>query len=237
MKNPDSGRFLIGLLFILIGGILFLRISNLEMPFDLPHYLFKWPMILIILGVYFFFSRENRFTGIILFLIGGAFLSKYIFEVSMGTVIQFAIPILLVASGIMLLFPRTFLKKKRFSESRTSIKDNRLKAVHIFSDGSNLIESESFEGGEIVCIFGDSDIIFSKSITSPGKVILDIVCIFGGCTVYVPEEWTVRTDISNIFADIKDKRHQTGSIINIDPEKVLNIKGSLLFSGLKIRKT
>ncbi len=237
MKNTDSGRFLIGLLFILIGGILFLRISNIELPFELPHYLFKWPMILIILGIYFFFSRENRFTGLILFLIGGAFLSKYIFELTMGTLIQFAIPILLVVAGIMLLFPRTFYKKKRFSESKTSIKDNRLKAVHIFSDGSNLIESENFEGGEVVCIFGDSDIIFSKSVTSPGTVALDVVCIFGGCTVYVPEDWTVRTDISNIFADIKDKRHQSESAINIDPQKVLHVKGSLLFSGLKIRKT
>ncbi len=237
MKNPDSGRLLIGLLFILIGGILFLRISNIELPFELPHYLFTWPMILIILGIYFFFSRENRITGLILFLIGGAFLSKYIFEVTMGTVIQFAIPVLLVLAGILLLFPRTFLKKKRFSESKTSIKDNRLKAVHIFSDGSNLIESESYEGGEVVCIFGDSDIIFSKSVTSQGAMALDIVCIFGGCTVYVPEDWTVITDISNIFADIKDKRHQSDPTIITDPDKVLHIKGTLLFSGVKIRKT
>lgn len=237
MKNPDSGRLLIGLIFILIGGLLFLRITDIELPFDLPHYLFRWPMILIVLGIYFFFSRENRFTGLLLFLIGGAFLSKYIFEVTMSTVIQFAIPVVLVVSGIMLLFPRTFFKKKRFSESKTSIKDNRLKAVHIFSDGSNLIESESIEGGEVVCIFGDSDIVFSKSITSPGEIPLEIVCIFGGCTVYVPDDWTVRTDVSNIFADIKDKRYQSESKIITDPEKVLYIKGSMIFSGLKIRKT
>lgn len=237
MKNPDSGRFLIGLLFILIGGILFLRISNIELPFELPYYLFTWPMILIILGIYFFFSRENRVTGLILFLIGGAFLSKYIFGLTMGTLIQYTIPVLLVFAGVLLLFPRTFLKKKRFSESKTELKDNKLKAVHIFSDGSNLIESDSFEGGEVVCIFGDSDIIFSKSVTTPNTMDLEIVCIFGGCTVYVPEDWTVRTDISNIFADIKDKRHQSGSTINTDPEKVLHINGTLLFSGVKIRKT
>ncbi len=234
MKNIHSGRVFIGLLFIIIGGFLFLRISNIALPFDIPDYLFRWPMILIILGLFFFFSRENRTTGLILFLIGAVFLAQYVFGVALGTVIQYAVPIILVIAGILLLLPGGYLKKKR--KHKTETKDNYLNAVHIFSGGTNVIEAEQFNGGEVTCIFGGADVVFRNTELAPGANVLTVSCIFGGCEIHVPTDWTVKTETTIIFSGVEDKRHKSDPYLKTDPEKVLYIKGSLLFSGLDIKK-
>ncbi len=234
MKNRNSARVFIGLLFILIGGILFLRITNITLPFDMPDYLFRWPMILIILGLFFFFTRENRTTGLILFAVGAVFLATYVFDVTFGTVIQYAIPIILVIAGLLLLLPGGYLKKKR--DYRAETKDNYLNAVHIFSGGSNVIEAEQFNGGEVTCIFGGSEVFFRNTELGPGSNVLTVSCIFGGCDIHVPADWTVKTETAIIFSGVEDKRHKSDPYLKTDPEKVLYIKGSLLFSGLDIKK-
>ncbi len=234
MKNIRSGRAFIGLLFIIIGSFLFLRITNIAIPFEIPDYLFRWPMILIVLGLFFFFTRENRTTGLILFLIGAVFLAQYVFDVTLGIVIQYAVPIILVIAGIMMLLPGGFLKKKRKYKFET--KNNYLDAVHIFSGGSNLIEAEQFNGGEVTCIFGHADIFFRNTELAPGANVLAVSCIFGGCDIHVPADWTIRTDTATIFSGVEDKRHKTDPYLKTDPEKILYIKGSLIFSGLDIKK-
>lgn len=234
MKNRNSARVFIGLLFILIGGFLFLRITNIALPFEVPDYLFKWPMILIILGLFFFFSRENRTTGLVLFLIGAVFLAQIIFGVALGTVIQYAVPIVLVVVGLLLLLPGGYLKKKRHHKVET--KDNYLNAVHIFSGGSNVVESEQFNGGEVTCIFGGADVFFRNTELAPGDNVLTVSCIFGGCEIHVPADWTVKTETAIIFSGVDDKRHKSDPYLKTDPEKVLYVRGSLIFSGLEIKK-
>ncbi len=234
MKNIHSGRVFIGLLFIIIGGFLFLRITNIALPIEIPDFLFSWPMILIILGLFFFFTRENRTTGLILFLIGAVFLAQYAFDVALRTVIQYAVPIILVIAGVMLLLPGGYLKKKR--KHKVETKDNYLNAVHIFSGGSSVIEAEQFNGGEVTCIFGGVEVIFRNTDLAPGTNVLTVSCIFGGCDIHVPADWTVKTETATIFSGVDDKRHKSDPYLKTDPEKILYIKGSLLFSGLDIKK-
>ncbi|MDR4987391.1 MAG: LiaF-related protein [Bacteroidales bacterium] len=235
MKNPDSGRLFIGLLFIIIGGLLFVRFTGIYLPFELPDYLFRWPMILIVRGLFFVFSREDKTTGVILLLIGAVFQSQYIFSLPLGTIIKYAIPVFLVVFGVMLIMPRHYFKKKRLTDKNV-FSDETINSVNILSGGTILVESEHFKGGEIICILGGSKIIFTKSVLSPGGGKLDISCILGGCEVYVPDDWTVRTNISTLFAGVEDKRFKMDPSMQTNPDKVLTIKGNLLFSGLDIRK-
>lgn len=236
MKNPNSSRTILGLLFVLIGALLLLRLTNINLPFELPSFLFTWPMILVVLGIFFFFSRENRTTGLILFAIGTVFVIKFEFNISMVIIMQFAVPVILVVAGVALLLPRTYRKKKRFFDPEIKDTGNNFEAVHIFSGGSRIIKSENFQGGEVVCIFAGAEIYFKETILAQGPNILNVTCIFSGCEVFVPDDWTIRTATSSIFAGVEDKRHKGGSNIQVDPEKVLTIKGTLLFSGLEIKR-
>ncbi len=236
MKNPNSSRTLLGLLFILAGALFLLNLIDFNLPFNLPGFLFTWPMILVVLGLFFFFSRENRTTGLILFTIGTVFLLKFELNVSMSVILQYAVPSILVVAGIALLFPRTYRKKKRIFDPGVKETGNNVEAVHILSGGSRIIKSENFQGGEVVCILAGAEIYFKETILSQGVNILNVTCIFGGCEIFVPDEWTIHTDITTILAGIEDKRHKAYPPVQADPDKVLIIKGTLLFSGLEIKR-
>jgi len=236
MRNQKSGRTLLGFIFIIIGGVFLLQQTDIGLPFEIPSFLFKWPMILILLGLFFLFTRENRTTGLILLCIGLVFLAPYVFGVGLSVVITYAIPIFLIIAGLVFLFPRTLggIKKKGNWVNKET--DKTVNAFHVFSSGKTLIQSEEFIGGEVVCVFGGSDIVFHESTVIQEAAFLEVSCIFGGCNVYVPEDWTVETEISNIFAGVEDKRYKSGRITKPNPSKVLHIKGSLIFSGLDIKK-
>jgi predicted membrane protein len=236
MRNINSTRIIIGLLFIFIGALLLLRLTNINLPFDIPSFLFTWPMILIAFGLFFIISRENRTTGIILLAIGTVFLLKFEFDISMRIIMQYAIPVILLIAGITMLFPRHYHKKKRIFNREISDTDNNFEAVHILSGGTRLIKSENFQGGELVCIFAGTEIYFKETKLSPGVNIINMTCIFGGCEIFVPDEWTIKTETTTILAGIEDKRHKVGADIQPDPDKVLTIKGTLLFAGLEIKR-
>jgi predicted membrane protein len=236
MRNTHSTRIILGLLFIFIGALLLLRLTNINLPFDIPSFLFTWPMILIAFGLFFVITRENRTTGIILLAIGTVFLLKFELDVSMRVILQFAIPVILLIAGITLLFPRTYRKKKRVFTREINDMDNNLEAVHILSGGTRIIKSENFTGGEVVCILAGSEIFFKETNLAKGVNILNVTCIFGGCEIYVPDEWIIRTETTTIFAGVEDKRHNINSGLQPDPDKVLTIKGTLLFSGLEIKR-
>lgn len=236
MSSTRSLRILIGLLFIAMGALLLLRLAGIMVPFEIPSYIVSWQMILIVLGVFFLVSEGNRATGLILLLIGGVFLARDVLSVSIREIIMVAIPLVFIVAGISLLFPRYFHKKKRYRRKEVTDTGRDLDIVHIFSGGSRRVQSEQFHGGEVVCIFGTADIHFSKTVVpAPGENVLHVSCIFGGCDIYVPDDWTVRPEATTIFAALSDKRNQPGTGIQRDVDKTLIIKGFLLFGGIDLK--
>ena len=58
--------------------------------------------------------------------------------------------------------------------------------------------------------------------------------MFGGGTFYVPSDWSVKADVTAVFGGFSDKR-RTNIENTTDPEKVLHIKGMVLFGGGEIK--
>ncbi|WP_164849942.1 LiaF transmembrane domain-containing protein [Mucilaginibacter limnophilus] len=118
------------------------------------------------------------------------------------------------------------------SSTRHPYNDDYLDAVAIFGGVDRIIVSKSFKGGEIVNIFGGSEIDFTKA-DIQGQVILEITQVFGGTKLIIPPHWHVISDVSSIFAGVDDKRMRHTTTIN--NEKVLVIKGVSIFAGIDIR--
>ncbi len=235
MKSTHALRILIGILFIAAGAALLLRITGIIEPLVLPAYLLSWQMILIILGVFFLVSEGNRSTGLVLLIIGAVFLSKSYFGIGFREIFRFAIPVLFVIAGFLLIFPRYMRKKKRYHNRTVTDAGDDLQAVHIFSGGTRVVQSEQFRGGEVVCIFGGADIHFRDTKLAPGPNVLHVSSLFGGCEIFVPNDWTVRSEATAIFAGFSDKRYLADKDISADEQKTLIIKGFLLFSGLEVK--
>jgi predicted membrane protein len=110
--------------------------------------------------------------------------------------------------------------------------DDVLDTVSVFGNVVKTIFSKNFKGGDVVNIFGGTELDFTQADIN-GRVVVDIVQIFGGSKIIVPSNWQVVSDTAAVFAGIDDKRIKTGVIQ--DSNKILVIKGVSIFAGIDIR--
>lgn len=235
MEPSNKRRALIGIIFIALGATLLISIFKIPIfGFYLPHLIFSWPLILIFLGILLMVSEKNRSTGVIMFGIGAFFLARNHFNLDWVFMMNVLIPAVLVLIGISMLFPRSPIRRSRIHGSAED-KGNVVDDVNVFSGGDKFITAEAFRGGQVTCIFGGSELNFRNASLAPGENILDVTCIFGGCTLFVPEDWTLKVEATAIFGGFSDERSKRNPHLVSDPNKVLTIKGVVLFGGGEIK--
>ncbi len=253
--NPSkkSGRIIAGFILTALGLVLLLH--QLDW-FFFPSWLFSWPVILIIIGlVQRARNRSKNSTWLILVVTGCLFLLEKIFPGD--HIVNYGWPVIFIALGLWIIFSRnkdysnnnTFSKEAYVNpdflnpdpatpepQSTTHTKpessEDYLSAFSIFGGIKKNIMSKTFKGGEIVNIFGGTDLDFSHSDIS-GQVIVDLVQLFGGTKLIVPPHWQVVSDVAAIFGGVNDKR-----IPNTDAAvggKVLVLKGISIFGGVDIK--
>jgi predicted membrane protein len=110
--------------------------------------------------------------------------------------------------------------------------DDFLDAVSIFGGVKKIVFSKNFQGGEIVNVFGGSELDFTQA-DIHGRIYVDVTQIFGGTKIIVPAHWTVISDMSAIFAGVDDKRIRTNA--PLDSNKIMVLKGISVFAGIDIR--
>lgn len=97
-----SGKVMAGLILLAVGVIFLL--SN--MGYFFPHWLFTWPMFLIVLGLFVAFKHNFRNPGgFILILIGSFFLAKKYFYINIAW--GFVWPVLIIIVGLWMIFGRS----------------------------------------------------------------------------------------------------------------------------------
>ncbi|WP_296701752.1 DUF5668 domain-containing protein [Algoriphagus sp.] len=102
----------------------------------------------------------------------------------------------------------------------------------ILSGVNKRIMSKNLKGGKLTAAFGGIDLDLTQA-DIQGSVTIQVDVIFGGMKLIVPSHWDIRTEVSNIAAGIDDKRIYRETAI--DPDKVLILKGTVLFGGLEIK--
>lgn len=232
--------------FILLIGVAALVKATVT---NLPDWVFSWQSFLICLG--FFIGLKHRFKGsawIILILIGGAFLVREIYPDL--AIRRYLWPSILVIIGaVMILRPRRSQwecaneKKKKKPDSsgieeatiideKDNYKEDYIDSTSIFSGSKKIIISKNFKGGDIVTIFGGTELDFSQAdMLKP--VTLEITTIFGGTKLIIPSNWEIKSEAVMIFGGIEDKRRM--QTITGQPEKTLILKGTVLFGGIEIK--
>ncbi len=228
VRRPLNAKTLVfGLIVIALGLIWLLRNTGVvsENAWD---YIFSWEMLLIALGVISLFNERGKFWGIILIAIGGFFLLSdfYDFPITFRRVFW---PALLILGGIYLIFgTRRYFTKRDISESEK--KSDYIDEVSIFGGGDKRFKSDSFRGGQVVSIFGGSNIDLTQCKLAEYAEI-EATSIFGGSNLMIPAEWNVRLETTNIFGGFGDKRPQA----EIDTSKTLVIRGLSLFGGGELK--
>lgn len=242
------GRMWTGVFILLIGIILLLKVSNIIPPEW--SWIYTWPVFLIALGA--FIGLRHTFHGItwlILILIGGAFLADHLYP---GYQLhRYTWPFVLILLGLFFIFrPRghwhweAWDEKKSFPDPGTSqdtqmntdttadSKDDYVNATSVFGGAKKNILSKNFKGGEIVNIFGGTELNLSQADIN-GEAVIEMTTIFGGTKLIVPSNWTVKSDAAVIFGGVEDKRSMP--VINESSGKILTLKGTVIFGGIDIK--
>lgn len=249
-RNTESSRIVAGIILLGVGAVLFLR----AMEFTLfPRWIFSWPMILILVGVYSGFKHNFRNnTWMILLAIGGFFLLNQIIP---GLRIQpYFWPLLIMGAGLVfILRPKNDFpfsdggntedikwKDAGVGDSPSTLPNaeaidgsNFVRIRSVFSGVNRTVISKNFQGAHISSVFGGVEVNFSQAdITGP--VVIKTEVIFGGVKLYVPAHWAVQNEIDGVFHGVDDKRRFSVAP-ELNPSKVLILRGSVVFGGIEIK--
>lgn len=243
-RHHRNSRLWTGIIILFIGMAALVKASFRE----LPDWMFSWPMLLIVIG--FFSGFKDGFRGIgwfIMIMLGGAFLAGHIIpDLHLRRYIW---PMAIIAVGIMLILrPRSrgwhsdFRSEKKIKndagiEEATVVdetkysKEDFIEATTVFGGVNRNVVSKNFKGGDIVVLFGGSELNFNQA-DMQEEAVLSFTVIFGGAKLIVPANWTVKTELTPIFGGVEDKRSYNASGI---PEKTLVLRGTVLFGGIDIK--
>ncbi len=227
-ENNDSKRLWLGIIFFLLGGMLL--IDNLDFfSFNLPHYIFSWESILILLGLYFIFGRDKKVPGVILLTIGTVFMLEDIFWWMHFDFWDVFLPGILIFLGVALMMRKSISNKPTDADDVDYVDD-----MAVFGGGEKKITSQNFKGGKITAVFGGSKINLHQADITEGPAVIDVLAMFGGTDIIVPPDWTVKTEVTAIFGGFSDKRQNAINVVH-NAEKVLTIKGIVLFGGGEVK--
>ena len=111
--------------------------------------------------------------------------------------------------------------------------EEALEIVAVFGAVKKNIYSKNFRGGEIVSVFGGAEVNLTQANFQTPMIEIECVQIFGGAKLIIPADWTIHNEAVAIFGGIEDKRPQPVAIPM--PEKIVVLKGFVMFGGIEIK--
>lgn len=237
--NPDyekvqqRGRIWGGLMLLGVGGLLLAKTMGVLLPF----WLFKWPMILILIGIYHLGKHGfKKPGGLIPLAIGAVFMVDVVFPGQEYR--KFLIPILIMVIGAFMIM-RSGRRKKQtaheWNEAETvSDTDSAdlISVESVFGGVQKHVISKNFKGGTISTVFAGAEINCMQAELGDNAV-LDISCVFGGVEITLPANWKVQNDVTAILGGVDDSRMTSSD--NSSHEKTLVLKGSVIFGGVSVK--
>ena len=237
-KNHKSKHIILGLLLIAAGVFFILKNLGILSPFA-SSIIFSWQMLLIAIGLTWV-ANHKRTPGIILIIIGAAYLAPEFFNLPINFHEIFW-PSLLILGGILMIFSRGRHFAHRHAYTINNGTDDYLgygtedyiDVVLVFSGSERNITSQNFKGGSIVTVFGGSKIDLTHAALADGINYLEVVCAFGGVELYIPSDWNVKIEVISALGGFSDKRMMINP--TVDTNKTLIIKGVAAFGGGEIK--
>jgi predicted membrane protein len=244
-QSREKNKIIGGIIIVAVGIVLLMR----NMGVLLPYWLFTWPVILILVGIYSGFKHNFKNNSWLIITGVGVFfwISKFIPSLHLE---PFFWPLVIIAIGIIYILKpskKSWNGFKRLSDGKDNIADSswkdvasdegyegndKFKITSIFSGVKRNIISKNFKRGQVTSVFGGAEIDMSQA-DMMGPSIIKVEVAFGGVSIVVPSNWSVQNDIQGVFHGVEDKRYNATA--TIDPNKVLVLKGSCAFGGVEIK--
>jgi hypothetical protein len=223
-RRRGGPQLVIGLLIIVVG--LLFTLDNLGFGIA-QNYLRYWPAGLIVLGLtklwYAHDGRGGAFGGFLITLIGLWLLLEATVDIRIS--VKDMWPVLLVFFGAYLVW-------RGLAGPRPPRADGKgwVSATALLSGIDRRNSSRAFSGGDLTAIMGACEIDLSKAAIN-GDAVVDVLAIWGGIEIRVPDDWTVLLDVMALMGAAEDKtRPPLGP-----PAHRLTIRGAVVMGAVEVR--
>jgi len=197
-----------------------------------------WPVLLIAMGAAKLVDARDssqRLGGAVVLLIGLAFLA-----INLGflppLIWRLLWPALLILMGVFLLirgFDARLEFRGAFHHDVGTTSENVLSEYAIFGGVNRRVDSQDFQGGEAIAVFGGIEIDMHRAATTREQIEVEANAIFGGVEIWAPDNWDVVVQGASILGGFDDKTHRAPDDGIRRPRLV--IRGSAVFGGVVVK--
>lgn len=216
-----------GLLLVALGiifGLNALEITDINIFFD------GWWTLFIIVPCFFGLLNKHDKTGdLIGLLIGVALLLACQDIIRFRTIYKLIFPTILIIIGLSIIFKGT-VKAKIKDEIKKLNKTNDKEYCATFGEQNLEFDKEKFEGCNLNAIFGGVKCHLDKSKITE-DVVINACSVFGGITIYVPDDVNVKITSTPIFGGVSDERKNKKA----DAKYTIYINATCMFGGVEIK--
>ncbi len=229
-NSATDKRYILGGIFIVIGLFWILEVLDI-IPYYFIREFFSVYGFAFILGVFLLATSRHKVLGTFLTVFGGYYLLDEFIYIPYQ-VEKLIWPTLLIFLGGFIILRS---KKKAFEDFEIDPESmDFFDEVSVFGGGEKIINSNNFKGGKITSIFGGSELNLKNAKVSEGNKLIDVFILFGGTKLLVPNDWSIKNEVTALFGGFSDKRTVDPNIIP-DPRKEIVVKGIVLFGGGEIK--
>lgn len=223
LSNMLWGIFLVVLGIIL--GLNALEITNINIFFD-----GWWTLFIIVPCFIDLFNEKDKTGNLIGLVIGICLLLGCQDFIAFQMIWRLIVPVVLVMIGLSFIFKDSLQNKVR-KEIRKLNKSNEdtLEYYATFS-GQNLdFSKEKFQGCHLNAVFGGIKCDLREA-KLEDKSIVYASSIFGGITIYVPNDVEVKVVSTPIFGGVSQNKR-----MKQDTKKTLYVNATCVFGGVEIK--
>jgi predicted membrane protein len=212
---------LIGLFIVVVGLLLlFANLNLLDFHIAMKY---LWPSLIILIGMVGMIEKKKfDITFSIILILGINFLLNNLKIVNDNLITIIFWPLILVLFGSSLLFRKDSSLKKP---------NNQKYYTAVFGEISERNNDDNFIQSDITTIFGGGKIDFSEIKLKQNKAYINVVSIFGGMELILPEDYAIVAHGLPIFGSCENKVTTN----NKDSKKQLIINYTVIFGGIDLK--
>jgi hypothetical protein len=229
--NPLSGRLIIGIALVALGALW--TLDNLGLT-EAGQVLRWWPALLLGVGV-------MKLTGIgmekqvplggFLTIVGGLLLLGEFDIVHVGFGILF--PLMFIFMGVQIT-TRALRGSNSTVTGGPADSDDSVRSFAALGALSRRNESQAFRGGELSAVMGGIQLDLGNARPADGRAVLDVLAIWGGIEIRVPEDWRVEVEATPIMGGIESNARLAPGV---EPVGTLVVRGFVMMGGVEIKNT
>jgi len=234
-ERRRSGKFIFGIIIILVGIALFLR------QIDMLPYLnlrLSWPVILIIIGLFIGIRNRFRNTAPWILISIGVFnlIPGFTFTLGGSEVDSedLVVPAILIIAGLVMMLRPGKKKYRTGTTGLNSMSNMTLNANVVFGGRKEYVTSKEFQGGSVTATFGGAEINLMQADTPAKEVVLDVKAIFGGIELIIPSDWDIKNEVDTILGSVEDVR-TIRVMTSLQARKTLILQGTCFCGGIEIK--